>query len=80
MACCRWRISAQLLTARFRPEQIRSYGVRFAAITPVNARVMCTGKVVEKFQAEGENRLRLELQAKTDTGSVTLTGEAVVAI
>jgi acyl dehydratase len=71
---------AQLLTARFKPEQIRSYGVRFSAITPVNARVTCRGKVVEKFQSEGENRLRVELQTVTDSGVTTLQGEAVVAI
>lgn len=71
---------AQLLTKRFRSEQIRSYGVRFASITPVNAKISCQGKVVDKFQAEGENRIRLELQTVTDKGAVTLQGEAVVAI
>lgn len=71
---------AQLLTARFKPEQICSYGVRFAAITPVNARVTCRGKVLERFQAEGENRLRVELQTVTDAGLTTLQGEAVVAV
>jgi acyl dehydratase len=70
---------AQLLTSRFRPEQIRGYNVRFAAITPVNARITCTGNVTEKFEADGERRLRLQLQAVTDGGAVTLQGDAVVA-
>ncbi len=71
---------AQLLTCRFRPEQIRGYNVRFAAITPVNARITCTGKVTEKFEADGERRLRLQLQAASDSGAVTLQGDAVVAV
>lgn len=71
---------AQLLTVRFRPEQIRSYGVRFSAITPVNARITCGGKVVEKFEVNGENCIRLELQTTTDEGRIALQGEAVVAV
>ena len=71
---------AQLLTAQFRPEQIRSYNVRFASITPVNARITCTGSVIEKFEAEGERRVRLQLQTITDGGPVTLQGEAVVVV
>lgn len=71
---------AQLLTRHCRPERIRTYGVRFAAITPVNSRVSCHGKVLEKFETDGEKRLRLELQTVTEKGLVTLQGEAVVAI
>ena len=71
---------AQSLTTQFRAEQIRSYSVRFAAITPVNAAITCTGSVIEKYQADGERRLRVQLQAATGTGLVTLQGEAIVAI
>ena len=71
---------AQVLTAQFKPEQIRSYGVRFASITPVNARLTCKGSVTEKFEDEGERRLRLQLQTVSDTGAVTLQGDAVVAL
>lgn len=71
---------AQLLTQKARPEKIRSYGVRFASITPVNAKVSCHGKVVEKFEVDGEQRVRLELQAVTEKGTVTLQGDAVIAV
>ena len=71
---------AQLLTARCRPEQIRSYSVRFSAITPVNARLTCKGIVVERFEAAGERRLRLQLETVTDRGLVTLQGDAVIAV
>jgi acyl dehydratase len=71
---------AQLLTAHVKPEQIRSYGVRFASITPVNARLTCKGTVIETFQVDGEHRLKLQLQTVSNAGAVTLQGDAVVAV
>jgi acyl dehydratase len=71
---------AQLLTRWVPQGQIRHWGVRFVAITPVHARVICTGKVVEKFEVDGEKRVRLEINANTDGGLHTLAGEAVIAL
>jgi acyl dehydratase len=71
---------AQLLTKWVPQDRIRHWGVRFTAITPVHAKVICTGKVVEKFEAEGEKRVRLEINAKTDAGLHTLAGDAVIAL
>ena len=71
---------AQLLTRWIPQGQIRHWGVLFVAITPVHAKVICTGKVVEKFEADGEKRVRLEINANTDGGLHTLAGEAVVAL
>jgi len=71
---------AQLLTHWVPQSQIREWGVRFVAITPVHATVLCSGKVVEKFQADGENRVRLAIEAHTDGGLHTLSGEAVIAL
>ena len=71
---------AQLLTNWVRQNQVRSYSVRFAAITPVNAKVACIGRIVEKYEEAGEKRLRLELQTVIDDGTVTLAGEAIVAL
>jgi acyl dehydratase len=71
---------AQLLTRWVPQSQIRTWGVRFVAITPVHAKVICTGKVVEKFEAEGETRVRVEINAHTDAGLHTLAGDAVIAL
>jgi len=71
---------AQLLTRWVPQSQIRTWGVRFVAITPVHAKVICTGKVVEKFEADGEKRVRLEINAHTDGGLHTLSGDAVIAL
>ena len=70
---------ARLLTNWVPQRQIRSYKTRFTAITNVGDTVTCTGKVAEKFEAEGEKRVRLELFAETPQAQ-TLIAEAVVAV
>lgn len=70
----------RILTGWVPQSQIRSYGVRFSAITQVGDAVACTGKIVDKFEADGEKRVKLALQAANQKGVVTLVGEAVVAL
>ncbi len=62
------------------PDRVRGYNVRFAAMTQVHDVVTCTGRIAEKLTVGGENRVRLELEAKTQNGTTTLQGEAVVAL
>jgi acyl dehydratase len=71
---------ARALTGFVPQSQIRSYGVRFSAITQVGDAISCKGKVVEKFEADGEKRVKLALTAANQRGVVTLQGEAVVAL
>ncbi|HEY4343332.1 MAG TPA: MaoC family dehydratase [Parvibaculum sp.] len=71
---------AQLLTKWVPQERVRHWAVRFTSITPVHAKVICTGKVTEKFEENGEKRLRLEISAKTDAGLQTLAGDAVITL
>ena len=59
---------------------LRSWGVRFASITQVGAQIRCTGTVMEKFEQDGEPRLRLDIAATDEHGDVKLKGEAVVAV
>ena len=66
----------RLLTDNFDSAAIRSYRVRFASITPVHGKPTATGKVVSV-----ENGLAtLELTVTLADGTVTLTGDAVVAL
>ena len=66
----------RLLTNWVDPQAIRSYRVRFAAITPIHGKPTATGKIVAI-----ENGLAtLELTVTLDDGTVTLTGDAVVAL
>lgn len=70
----------RLLTDWIDPQSIRSYRVRFAAITPVHAEPTATGKVVSIDTVDGERRATLELAVTLADGTVTLTGDAVVAL
>lgn len=71
---------SQLLTRWVPQEYIRSFGVRFSAITPVHANIFCTAKVTEKFNDGDEKRVRISLSARIDDGTDTLLGEAVVTL
>ena len=66
----------RLLTGWVPQERIRSFEVRFAAITPIHAVPACTGRVV----AVADGLATLELSVTLADGTVTLTGGAVVAI
>lgn len=59
---------------------LRSFFTRFTAITRVGEKITVTGKVAEKMQAGGENRVKLELSAANEKGEVKATGEAIVAL
>ena len=69
----------QMLTNWVPQSAIRSFGVRFGAITHLGDRITCSGKVIEVFEEDGEKRLRLELVAANQTGEAKLSGHAVVA-
>ena len=70
---------ARLLTRWVPQSAIRSFDVRFAAITHVGERITCTGKVAEKFEHEGRRCVRLQVATANQDGIVKLTGEALVA-
>lgn len=66
----------RILTDNFDAGSIRSYRVRFASITPVHGKPTATATVVSV-----ENNLAtLELAVTLEDGTVTLTGDAVVAV
>lgn len=66
---------------RWAPQsQLRHYAVRFSAITPIGASLVCGGKVVEKLERNGERLVRLEIGAADDQGEIKLAGEALVAL
>lgn len=70
----------QALT-NFVPQQnIRTYGVRFGSITNLKDKITCAGTVIEKFEKDGENCLKLEVKAANQDGDVKLSGHAIVAI
>ncbi|MFR9778265.1 MaoC/PaaZ C-terminal domain-containing protein [Micromonospora sp. MS34] len=64
----------RLLTGWVPQHRIRSYRVRFAAITPVHAEPTCTGRVV----SVADGLATLELAVTLADGTTTLTGDAVI--
>ena len=70
----------QALTDAVRPANIRSFSTRFAAITPIGARLTCEGHVAELLDHNGEKRARLALTTKDENGEIKLSGEAVVSL
>ncbi|WP_327144847.1 MaoC/PaaZ C-terminal domain-containing protein [Nocardia sp. NBC_01327] len=70
----------RLLTDWVPQQSIRSYSVRFAAITPVHGIPTATGRVTAVEEVDGERRATLELAVTLDDGTVTLVGDAVVAL
>lgn len=70
----------RLLTGWARPEQLRSFQVRFTAITGVHRQPTCRGTVVAIDEVAGERRARVELTVTLDDGTQTLAGEAEIAL
>lgn len=65
----------RLLTTWFPPVRIRSWGVRFVAVTPVHGRPTCHAIV----RSVTDGLATLDLTVRLADGTTTLTGTAVVA-
>lgn len=70
---------SRLLIGWAKQSQVRDYGVRFTALTNVHDEIICTGKVVEVANENGEEVLKLAIQTAKQDGTVTLTGTATIA-
>ncbi|GAA1395061.1 MaoC family dehydratase [Pseudonocardia kongjuensis] len=66
----------RLLTGWVEQDRIRSFRVRFTAVTPVHAVPTCTGRVV----AVRDGLATLEVAVSLSDGTVTLLGDATVAV
>ena len=71
---------ARSLTGWVPQSAIRSYMARFSAITRVGEKMICTGKIADKTEEDGEKRVKVELVAANQDGEVKASGEAVVAL
>ena len=61
-------------------DALRNYSARFAAVTQVHDNLTCSGRIVEKLIVDKEQHVRIALEARTQRGELTLTGEATVAL
>lgn len=60
--------------------QLREFGARFLGITHLGNVITCRGRVVQKFEADGECRVRIEIESANQFGETKITGEAIVAL
>jgi acyl dehydratase len=70
----------RLLTGWAPQRQLRSFGVRFQGITHLGNALRCNGRVVDKFEQDGEQCVRIELRCENQFGQTKIVGEAVVAL
>ena len=70
----------RLLTQWVDQRQLRQFGVRFTGITHLGHKITCTGRVVDRFEADGEQRVKLEIQTCNQYGETKILGDAVVAL
>jgi acyl dehydratase len=61
-------------------QQLREFGVRFTAITPVHGAPTATGTVTAVGTVDGERRVTVEVTMALTDGRVTLVGDAQVAL
>lgn len=72
--------AAQLVTSMTDLGRLREFGAKFVAMTHVQDVLTCRATIIERFEQDGETRLRLAISLSTADGRETLSGDAVVAI
>jgi acyl dehydratase len=71
---------ARLITQWAPQSALRSFSVRFRAITHLGNEPHLSGKVVEILVQDGERRARVEVQMANQYGEIKILGEAIVAL
>ncbi len=71
---------SRLLTNWAPQSALRSFSVRFMAITHLGNEPVLSGKVTEILEQGGERRARVEVQMANQYGQVKILGEALVAL
>ena len=70
----------RLVTSWVPQSRLRALSTRFTAITPVLAQPTCSGTVTSVEEVDGEKRATVDVKITLADGTVTLSGEAVVAV
>lgn len=70
----------RLVTSWVPQSRLRALSTRFTAITPVLAQPTCSGTVTGVEEVDGEKRATIDVKITLADGTVTLSGEAVVAV
>ena len=84
-------IAGEAITAWIDNKNLRKFNVRFMGITePADlhdmentekrATIVITGKVTDKFEEQGEKRIRCDIEAKDTLGGIKLMGFFIAAL
>jgi len=68
----------RLLTGWVPQSAIKDFEVKFTSITQVNSKIICSGKVEEKFERDGKKILKLSVDAKDENGNIKIIGCAEI--
>ncbi|WP_137921014.1 MaoC family dehydratase [Hydrogenophaga sp. 2FB] len=71
---------ARIVTDWVAQPQVRALSMRFTGITQLGHEPTVTGRIAEKFEADGEQRVRVELKCSNQHGEDKIVGEAVLAL
>src|SRR5262249_15921204 len=71
---------ARVLTDWAPQQQLRSLSMRFTGITHLGHQLQVTGRIAEKFEADGERRVRIELTCSNQYGEEKIGAEATMAL
>ena len=70
----------RLLTSWAPQRALREFSVRFTAMTHVGERIVCTGRVAEKLERDGERLVRIAVATANEAGEVKVAGDAYLAL
>jgi acyl dehydratase len=70
----------RLLTNWAPQRDLREFSVRFSAMTQVGERIVCTGRVTEKLERDGERLVRVALATANEAGELKVSGDAYLAL
>lgn len=70
----------RLLTNWVPQTQLREINGRFAGITHLGHAITCSGRVLEKFERDGERLVKVDIQTTNQYGEVKILGDAIMAL
>jgi len=70
----------RLLTNWAPQRELREFSVRFTELTHVGERIVCTGRVAEKLQRNGDRLVRVAVATANEEGEVKVAGDAYLSL
>lgn len=70
----------QMLSDYLGPLALRKFDSRFKGMTHLGDEITCTGTITDKFEAEGEGRIKGRVQAVDQQGDVKVAATFVAAL